>query len=306
MSNSPTISVVLPTYNAAATIRTALDSVYSQDYSDFEVLVVDDASRDDTIRVATAYGGRAQRVMRLERNRGPAGARNAGIEGARGEWVAFLDGDDAWLPWRLSSQMAVAAVHPDGDLLCGEVRIMGEASGGTLKEPGGGVRQIAVEEFIDENPVPTSTVLARKAAILRAGGFDERFRGPEDIDLWMRLVSQGAGYKVCKPLALYREKPGSLSMDQDRFLPNILAVYDKAFAPGGALAAYGHLKRRALAGRYVSSCWSYLVCGQRAKALGLLLRSWRLHPGRLRVERTRPAWRLIMLANIVLNRRGNR
>jgi hypothetical protein len=220
---------------------------------------------------------------------------------ARGKWIAFLDGDDEWLPWRLEAQFHVIGQHPEAVLVCGEVAIMGreeEISHRVHRDH----REVGLEEFVDENPVPTSTVLARRETILKVGGFDERFRGPEDIDLWMRMAAEGPVWKIRRPLARYREQPGSLSMDPDRFLPNIVAVYEKAFGPDGALAAYRALKRRALAGRYVSAAWSHQVCGRRAQAALLILRSWLLWPGRLKVEEKRPTWRFLILARVLLHR----
>jgi GT2 family glycosyltransferase len=305
------VSVVIPAYNAAGTIRAALDSVAAQTFRDFEVIVVDDNSVDGTAEVVRSCWGGAEdsrrRLIRLDCNLGPAGARNAGMREARGEWIAFLDGDDAWLPWRLSAQMACVAACPDAALVCGEV-VLREAAGQAAPSlpanwtPGADtVTETSLEDFVDSNPVPTSTVLARKDVLRRVGGFDEQFRGPEDIDLWMRVAASGRVLKIRAPLAAYREAPGSLSMTPATFLPEILRVYAKAFGPGGALHPLRRLRRRAVAGRYVSAAWTHLACRERGRALALLLRSWLIWPRRLRIEESRPLWRLIMLGKILLN-----
>jgi glycosyltransferase involved in cell wall biosynthesis len=312
MSSALRISVVIPAYRAAETIRTAVESVESQTHQPAEVILVDDASPDGSGVWMEGEFGR-HNVLRLDRNSGPAGARNAGSRMACGEWIAFLDCDDAWLPWRLEEQLRALDLVPDAVLISGELAIMGNSGGcesaaqspwASAGHPASALRRVAVADFLDENPVPTSTVLVRRETLAAVGGFDEQFRGPEDIDLWMRIAAAGPVVKLSTPLSLYRERPGSLSMDQDRFLPQILSVYRKAFAPGGALYAHRKLRRRAVAGRYVSAAWSYRECGQRAKAASLILRSWLLWPRRLRVERSQPTWRLRMLATIALGRGG--
>ena len=321
-SSPPRVSVIVPAYNAEGTIRAAIASVNAQTFGDFELIVVDDASTDRTASRVEALvrerrqrepsggegSGEAFRFIRLPANRGPAGARNAGLAAARGEWIAFLDGDDTWLPWRLSRQLAAIARFPDAVLISGDL-VLAEPDGKAAAVPAAdehatfSVQEAPIEAFVDSNPVPTSTALARKDVILKVGGFDTQFRGPEDIDLWMRMAAAGRVIKMNVPLAVYRERPGSLSMNQDRFLPEILRVYDKAFAEGGPLRNLAHLKGRAVAGRYVSAAWSYSVCGRRWRALALLLRSWVVWPRRLKVEERRPAWRLRMLARILFTAR---
>jgi glycosyltransferase involved in cell wall biosynthesis len=302
----------VPTFNSTDTIRDVIRSIERQTFRDFEIIVVDDASTDGTVDLLKREFP-WHRVISLPRNLGPAGARNAGIRAARGEWIAFLDGDDVWMPWRLADQFEAVRLFPDAVLICGDIELTPNAAGlseGSAAEspwsgagrPREALRVVQLEDFIDENPAPTSTVLARRRAIQQAGGFDEQFRGPEDIDLWMRIAAAGPVVKLKTPLARYQERPGSLSMDQDRFLPQIVRVYEKAFAQGGALHAYCGLRRRAIAGRYVSAAWSYRECGRRGRAFALVLQSWVIWPVRLKIEQKRPLWRIKMLGKIVLNK----
>jgi glycosyltransferase involved in cell wall biosynthesis len=297
-----TISAIVPAFNAVGTIRAAVESILRQTRAVTDVVIVDDASTDGTRELLLKEFARHTLVL-LDRNLGPAGARNAGIRKACGEWLAFLDGDDAWLPWRIEEQMNALVGAPDAVCVCGNVTLLSEPEPRVVR-PGSArsVRDVSLEEFVDSNPAPTSTVLVSRAALAGAGGFDEQFRGPEDIDLWMRIAARGRMLKMDLPVALYREQPGSLCMSQDRFLPEIIRVYDKAFAPGGALYDHRQWRGRAIAGRYVSAAWSYMVCGRRGRALALLLRSWALWPHRLKIEESRPAWRLIMLARILTSR----
>src|SRR5512139_2667017 len=108
---APTVSVVVPAYNAAWCVRKAVDSVLAQDFRDFELIVVNDGSTDDTLAVLRGYGD-AIRVVD-QRNGGMSNARNAGIRAARGEFLAFLDSDDWWLPGKLGRQVALLRARPD-------------------------------------------------------------------------------------------------------------------------------------------------------------------------------------------------
>ena len=190
-------------------------------------------------------------------------------------------------------------------LVCGAVSLFDAPSPAapTDDQARAALRRVVIEEFIDGNPVPTSTVLVRTDAVREVGGFDELFRGPEDIDLWMRLAAAGPVLKIEWPLVRYRERPGSLSMDPGKFLPEILRVYEKAFGPGGVLWNRRHLRRQTLASRHVSTAWTWLEQGRRGCALRALLRSWVLWPRRLSIEKRHPFWRMILLGKIVLNRR---
>jgi hypothetical protein len=196
------------------------------------------------------------------------------VEAAGGEWIAFLDADDAWVPRRLETQMDILAQHPDADLVCGGVLPVGSGEDAPSRPA---ARAIGRREFVFENPVATSTVLIRRAALLRAGGFDTRFRGPEDYDLWMRVAAGGALVHAGVPLARYRSVPGSLSMDDRRFLPEVLRVLEKAYAAGGALEPYRPLRGASMATQYWNASWMAFQRGRRFTALRHLARAWWLN-----------------------------
>ncbi len=291
----PDVSVVIPVYRSADTILQALDSVRRQTCGGAELLVVDDASPDDTVRRVEAWmasdgAGVPTRLLRQPRNGGPAAARNAGIQAAERPWVAFLDADDAWLPRRLERQFSVAADHPGTGLLCGLTLPLDEHSPGWAGEDddsGGTPRPLAIIDFVAHNPVATSTVLVRRDVVLAAGLFDVQFRGPEDYDLWMRIARRTACLLLPEALSLYRRTPGSLSMDERGFLPEVLRVLDKAFAPGGALADHRAWRHTAMAEQYTSASWMAYNRGARGAALRYLLAAWWLCPGMMDSERRR-------------------
>jgi glycosyltransferase involved in cell wall biosynthesis len=133
----PKISVIIPAYNRAGAIRLSAESVLRQTVSDLEVIVVDDASSDGTPEAAEAIGDPRLRVIRLAENRGPSGARNAGMEAARGEWIAFQDSDDEWLPSKLERQFAaMERLGPDTiGAYCGMAVIGTPEAGGAAAGP---------------------------------------------------------------------------------------------------------------------------------------------------------------------------
>ena len=274
------VSVVIPAYKSERTIAAALDSVAAQAVDGVEVIVVDDASPDGTRAVVEAWlrgHPAAARLITLPQNRGPAAARNRGAAEARGEWLAFLDADDLWLPWRLATQLAMAARYPDVDLWCGDTLDMDC----TLPErpPPGGMkcRPIVLDDFLGGNPVATTTVLLRRRVFDEAGGFDEQFRGPEDYDLWMRVASAGQLASLDCPLSRYRSEAGSLSMDDRKFLPQVLRVIDKAFGPGGVFSGRPQFRTMAISAQYWSASWMAFQRGARLAAVGFWLRAYLLN-----------------------------
>ncbi len=293
--DQPFISVVIPAYNAAGTIREALASVEVQGRADLEVIVVDDASRDETPRILRdEVAGRAGYiVLPLARNGGPAGARNAGVARARGTWIAFLDGDDAWMPGRMALQLALAGKHPDVALWCGgTVPLMPNVSVPAVIAPPT-MRDLPLKEFVYHNAVATSTVLVRRAALAAVGGFDEQFVGPEDYDLWMRLARAHRLVRIEQPLSRYRLVPGSLSMDDRKFLPQVLRVLEKGFRAGGALAEFAGLREASVATQYWNASWMGFNRGARGLALRYWWRAYRMDHSS-EVGAARPWGRLLL------------
>lgn len=268
------VSVVIPVYSSAGHIAAALESVLTQSVRPAEVIVVDDASPDDSAaRARAAYPG--VRILARETNGGPAAARNAGVAAATQPWIAFLDGDDVWLPWRLEVQLSAARLAPNVAAWCGKTLSMEDDA----PMPGDAVftrpkyKPIALEMFINSNPIATSTVLLRREAFEAVGGFDEQFRGPEDYDLWMRLAARCPMSQVLHHVSRYRSRTGSLSMDDRTFLPEVLRVLHKAFRRDGALAAYDYLRDAALSNQYWNASWMAFQRGARLRALVFWVRA---------------------------------
>jgi glycosyltransferase involved in cell wall biosynthesis len=215
----PRVSVIVPAYNAAWCLPDALESIIAQRYPDWEAIVVDDGSTDDTARLAEGRDPRI-RVVRSPINQGLAATRNLGLDHATGELVALLDADDTWLPDYLEEQVALvdradAAGLPVAIACCDAYlrrndEVLTETYGDWIGRPSD---SITLEELIDRNPIFISVLLSR-AAVEAAGRFDASLRSVEDLDLWLRIVE--AGGRVVyqpKPLAVYRLSDRALSRD---------------------------------------------------------------------------------------------
>jgi glycosyltransferase involved in cell wall biosynthesis len=218
----PLFTVVIPAWNAAATIADAIDSVLIQTCQRFEIVLVDDGSDDETIGVAQAAAGARLRVVRQER-RGVAAARNAGIDAARAGWVSFLDADDLWLPDYLEEMRRRLEANPRLGLVFTDAWILDEPAGRIRRTPMMKPRRPTehppsdpaafVELLLRGNFVYTSATVP-KPVLERVGGYNAALTSSEDYDLWLRITSAGfAAAYAPGPLAVYRIRRGTLSSD---------------------------------------------------------------------------------------------
>jgi glycosyltransferase involved in cell wall biosynthesis len=216
---APRVTVVVPAFNAAGFIEAALQSVRSQRYQDFEVIVVDDKSADDTVARVERIAGIDSRVslMRHDTNSGrPAVARNTGIAAARGEFIAFLDADDVWLPWKLQDQVTILSRHGDLVLVYSMFQSIGRLRRSDIAY---GVKPLPFRAAVSradlerENVIPCSSVVVRKDAVDAAGGFDvdPQLAAVEDYDLWLRLSARGGIGLIPRIHGLYRADAEGIS-----------------------------------------------------------------------------------------------
>jgi glycosyltransferase involved in cell wall biosynthesis len=228
----PIISVIVPAYNTTNFIAEAIDSVFAQTFTDFEVIVVNDGSPDtaELEHVLAPYRERIQ-YFRQE-NRGLAGARNTGTQHAQGEYLAFLDSDDCWLPDYLASQMKLFEETPSLDVVYSDAWHFGNPAlaGKTYMQTCPSKGPVTLESLIREDcQVIASCSVARRQTVVDAGLFDESFRRSEDYDLWLRILYKGGRIAYQKKvLARYRSRPGSLSHNSLKMTEALKAVYEKA------------------------------------------------------------------------------
>jgi glycosyltransferase involved in cell wall biosynthesis len=194
MSDYPQVSVIIPTYNYARYLPRSIESVLAQTYQDFELIVVDDGSTDETASVMDAYTKKYPERLRYIRqnNSGPNAARNNGIDSARGEYIALLDADDEWLPEKLEKQVSYALTIPKcGIIGCGlrwvtdEGTVIYESSGIPTPPRNELIRHLKIKYFDFGS---ASGVLIRRECFDVVGKFDESLRGSEDRDMWLRIA----------------------------------------------------------------------------------------------------------------------
>ena len=229
-SSTPAVSVVMPAYNVAEYIGAALDSIFNQTYTDYEVIVVNDGSpdTDELERVLEPYRDRI--VYLKQENLGLSVARNKAIRAARGQYIALLDSDDFWERDYLSVQVREIERDPTIDVLYADAFIFGDSpvAGKTFMQVCPSEGEVTLERLIREECHVMVSVLARREAIMRAGLFDESLRSAEDFDLWLRIVEQGSRIEYHrKPLTHYRRRADSLSADESGLFTSIIKVFDK-------------------------------------------------------------------------------
>jgi glycosyltransferase involved in cell wall biosynthesis len=231
---APIVSIVMPAYSAAPYIGETLDSVFAQTFTDYEVIVVNDGS-PDTVELERALEPYISRIRYLkQKNLGAGAARNEGLRAAQGEFVAFLDADDLWLPNYLEEQLKFIRAN-NFDLVCADAMHFGDSplAGKTYMEAFMETAQFTGEvSFLGlvsaEQSLITSGVLARRAPIMEVGLFDEGLRNSQDFDLWLRLLRHGARLAYQRQLLLrYRCHENSLSGNEINRTARQLRVYDK-------------------------------------------------------------------------------
>jgi glycosyltransferase involved in cell wall biosynthesis len=229
--HAPVVSVVIPAYNASAYVAETLESVFAQRFRDFEVIVVNDGSPDTPALEAALAPYRDRIDYVAQSNGGPSAARNTAIRRARGRLVAFLDGDDRWLPDCLADQVARAERDPSLAVLHADAEVIGDAqyAGKTLRQLNSSEGPADFLRLIDERCViTTSCSMVRRDVLLDVGMFDETLRRSEDFDLWLRIAHRGGRFDSSTAvLAQYRRNGTGTSSNEEVMADALLAVLDK-------------------------------------------------------------------------------
>lgn len=226
----PAVSVIMPAYNVEPYVGDAIRSALAQTFTDFELIVVDDGSKDGTAGVVKELARQDARIQLVQQaNRGLAGARNSALRAARGAFFALLDSDDLWEPEFLAEQMAILSSRPDVDIVTGNGWCLGGAKNGQLALPCPDPRPVPDLATIigDERAVFIMSVFRRRV-YTTIGSFDESMRSNEDYDFWLRAAVAGFTFaRNDRPLGHYRIRTDSLSASDVRMLGGILKVYRK-------------------------------------------------------------------------------
>ena len=215
-NDDPKVSVVIPVYNRATAVRRAIESVLRQTYQNFEIIVIDDASTDDTVASVRSIGDPRLTVIRHARNRGGSAARNTGIRASSGEFVAFLDSDDEWLPGKIQRQLAVFARSDERVALVYTGAYRAHGNQWTEVHRPRRHDNLARALLLDNVVGETSVGMVRRGVLNELSGFDETLPARQDVDLWLRIAER---YRVeVVPDVLVTVSKGD---DKDRITANI-------------------------------------------------------------------------------------
>ena len=238
----PFVTVLIPAFNAAATIRRAINSALAQTYQNLEVVVVDDGSRDTTSEIVASYARDDVRLIRLPSNQGASGAVNEGVAAAKGEFIAFLDADDEWLPTKLAKQIDLLQRNPKAVMAtCGCRFVDGE--GNVFREfgmPPPGIDKAEVwRSLLAATFIAKPCVVARTAALRAVGPFDIDLPVAEDQNMWIRLSMTGEVEFVPEYLTLVHDAPRSLTKVYADKVDRVCAADDPAPYQSTGRQAFG-------------------------------------------------------------------
>lgn len=253
----PTISVIIPAYNAECTILETIVSVQQQTFSDFELIIINDGSTDRTLELLNTVQDPRLKIFTYK-NGGVAMARNRGIAHATGEFIAFLDADDLWTPDKLELQLAALQQHPEAGVAYSWTCNMDEQGksfypGEPIYFEGDVYANLLVRNFIAHG----SNILVRRQAIELVGEFDPTLTYGEDWEFYLRLAARWSFVVVPKPQILYRQSSRSATSKVEVMEGKTLVTLEKIFQAAPAELQY--LKKRSLSNMYQYLTGMYLA-----------------------------------------------
>ncbi|MRX54258.1 glycosyltransferase [Bacillus idriensis] len=222
----PCVSVIIPTYNRSNLLKKSIETVLGQTFTDFELIIVDDCSKDDTQKVILSFNDPRIIYIKLEENQGAPFARNIGINKAKGKYVAFLDSDDQWLPEKLQKQVLTFKKNEKTGVVYTGIKKISEnnVEYQTPIHRGNILSKLFINNCVDS----TSTVMVKKNVLLKVNGFDLDLPSCQDWDLWIRLSLITEFDFVSEPLVNYYRHDGDrISTNFNSVLKGHLAMYNK-------------------------------------------------------------------------------
>lgn len=251
----PKISIIIPNYNNARYLNMAIQSVLAQTYKDYEIIIVDDGSTDNSRDIVARFGNAVRYIY--QENQGLAGARNTGIQAAKGELIGLLDADDEWHSDYLEYMVGLSEKHPDAQVFYSMAQCM-DVDGQDLPQFVGGPPvepEKLYQVLLRANFIIPSTVTFRKKPVVESGCFDVSLRSCEDWDLWFHLLPEGRFLGSFKSLVRYRVHGNSLSTNLNGMHAAAKKVIEKHFGKeDGDPITWTPEKRRAYGGMYRYQC----------------------------------------------------
>jgi glycosyltransferase involved in cell wall biosynthesis len=215
MSDKPIVSVIIPSFNSANTILRAIHSVQNQTYQNWELIIVDDGSTDNTLELIKPIIDSIKIKLLSQQNLGAGPARNNGVKHAIGKYIAFLDADDEWSPWKLELQLEVAAkVKEFGMITTSAWRVFNDETKKQFSQEKPkleNLQQYSVYDFLRENCCTTPSVLIPQDVFQKLGGFDPKWKTGQDRDFWIKVAYAYPIYHIPIPLIKFYTYSKSLS-----------------------------------------------------------------------------------------------
>ena len=276
------VSVVIPAYNYAHFLGATMDSVLRQEYPNFELIVVDDGSTDNTRAVIESRQRLDSRVRYVHQtNAGLSAARNTGVRSARYDFVAFLDADDQWLPGFLERTMQAFARLPKSYVMVATRSHNMDFKGDLIKMKEIAMvrdEEITARDVLFKTRFGSSSVVVKKAALEQCGYFDTTLRSSEDRHMWLRIAAHHRIFLLADRLAVVRRHPTSMSRDADRMRNNMSQVLRYAYEHGIVSRREVFFWLKVYSFFYFQTAWMYGDQCRRAKALRELFLSVLLWP----------------------------
>ena len=275
----PSVSVVIPTFDRLPLLLQAVDSVRAQTFADWELVVADDGSADGSAEAVEALGDGRIRAVRLPHAGDEGRARNAGVAASRGEWVAFLDSDDLWMPHKLQVQLAASRAagvrwsYAGAEMMDPAGRPVPFHAGASLPLSGRIVREVLTLEAT----VFIGTLMVERALFDEVGGFGERLAGRADHDLALRLAEREEALALAEPLVRVREHAGRMTKGTESPHEKSARVYER-FLRRSRDPALRRVAREQIVRLLVDGALYESRGGRHGRALRLLLRSLRYAP----------------------------
>ncbi|MBI4833572.1 MAG: glycosyltransferase [Planctomycetes bacterium] len=227
----PLVTVIMPTYNHGQFIGEAVESVLNQTYKNIELIIIDNYSEDNTEKIVSSFKDTRIKYFKLRNNGVIAASRNEGVRKATGRYIAFLDSDDIWLPFKLERQLNFLEENKDVGLVYGRAEIFGESDSSGIEFPH--LKYVKTGWLFDgllkRNFIGILTVLLKKECLEDVGVFDEdvQIRSAEDYDLWLRISKKYKIGGINEIMAKYRVHGANVSLDATKNLSACLRVVNK-------------------------------------------------------------------------------
>lgn len=279
---SESVSVIIPAYNASEYLREAIESVLAQTYRNFEIIVVDDGSTDETPQIIEGFGKAVHGIR--QPNQGLSGARNTGIRHSNTEIIALLDADDLWEPNYLETIMGHLQKHPRASGVYSGFQYI-DAIGRILGRPS--LKVVHPDDFYQSlltsgNWLVPSAVVLRRSSVYEAGLFDEEIGPVADADLWEKISRTGSLIGIPKALIRYRRHGSNMSNDPVRMVTAAYRLTEKKFGPAdGDVSSWPKNKVDAYCHHYKSAAVRYLSAGNVSESADYLKKLASISPDHL-------------------------